>query len=113
MKTLVQIAIPLLLVGAVSAPERPWQRISDPTAAQLAQKFASPPAEYGAQFDWGFSDRLTRETMAAILDHAKSLGVMSAYVEPKVGNSPYLSAGYFGSKDGGGRSPEARHACVV
>jgi len=58
-------------------------------------KFASPPSEYSSQFDWGFSDKLTREAMAAILDHAKSLGVMGAFVEPKVGNSPYLSAGYF------------------
>jgi hypothetical protein len=87
--------MPLLLVSAVSAQERPWQRISDPTAAQLAAKFASPPSEYGSQFDWGFSDKLNREAMAAILDHAKSLGVMGAFVEPKVGNSPYLSAGYF------------------
>jgi hypothetical protein len=95
MKTFAQILMPLLLVGVVSAQERPWQRISDPAAAQLAAKFASPPSEYSSQFDWGFSDKLTREAMAAILDHAKSLGVMGAYVEPKVGNSPYLSAGYF------------------
>ena len=95
MKTFAQILMPLLLVTVVSAQERPWQRISDPAAAQLAAKFASPPSEYGSQFDWGFSDKLTREAMAAILDHAKSLGVMGAFVEPKVGNSPYLSAGYF------------------
>jgi len=95
MKSFAQIVMPLLLVSAVLAQERPWQRISDPTAAQLAAKFASPPSEYGQQFDWGFSDKFNREAMGAILDHAKSLGVMSAYIEPKVGNSPYLSAAYF------------------
>src|ERR1039457_1125409 len=95
MKTFAQILIPLLFVSIVSAQQGPWQRISDPTAAQLAAKFASPPSEYNSQFDWGFSDKLTREAIAAILDHAKSLGVMGAFVEPKVGNSPYLSAGYF------------------
>ena len=95
MKTFAQLLMPLLLVSVVSAQEGPWQRISDPAAAQLAAKFASPPSEYSSQFDWGFSDKLTREAMGAVLDHAKSLGVMGAYVEPKVGNSPYLSTGYF------------------
>ncbi len=63
MKTFAQILMPLLLVSVVSAQERPWQRISDPAAAQLAAKFASPPSEYSSQFDWGFSDKLTREAM--------------------------------------------------
>jgi hypothetical protein len=94
-KTFAKTLVPLLLVGIVSAQEAPWQRISDPAAAQLAAKFASPPSEYGSQFDWGFSDKLTREAMGAILDHAKSLGVIGAFVEPKAGNTPYLSAGYF------------------
>jgi hypothetical protein len=93
--TFAQILVSLLLVSSASAQERPWQKISDPTAAQLAAHFAAPPPEYSSQFDWGFSDKLTREAMAGILDHAKSLGVMGAFVEPKPGNSPYLSPGYF------------------
>jgi hypothetical protein len=95
MRTYASIVVSLLLVGPALAQERPWQQISDPTAAQLAAHFAAPPSEYGSQFDWGFSDKLTREAMAGILDHAKSLGVMGAFVEPKPGNSPYLSPGYF------------------
>jgi hypothetical protein len=95
MKTFAQILVSLLLVSGVSAQERPWQQISDPTADQLAAHFAAPPSEYGSQFDWGFSDKLTREDMGAILDHAKSVGVQCAFVEPKPGNSPYLSPGYF------------------
>jgi hypothetical protein len=96
MKTAAQILlVTSFIVSSATAQERPWQRISDPTAAQLAARFAAPPSEYGAQFDWGFSDKLTRETMGAILDRAKSLGVTCAFVEPKPGNSPYLSQGYF------------------
>src|ERR1035441_2101002 len=61
MKTFAQILMPLLLVSIVSAQERPWQRISDPDAAQLAAKFASPPSEYNLPLDWGFSVKLTGE----------------------------------------------------
>jgi len=95
MKAYKYILVSVLLVSPVAAQVRPWQAISDPTAAEAAAKFASPPAEYSSQFDWGFSDKLTPETMGAVLDHAKSLGVMGAYIEPKVGNTPYLSPGYF------------------
>jgi alpha-L-rhamnosidase len=95
MKTFAPIFVSLLLVSSASAQERPWQQISDPTVAQLAAHFATPPSEYSSQFDWGFSDSLTREAMGAVLDHAKSVGVQCAFVEPKVGSSPYLSPGYF------------------
>ena len=91
MKTFAQILVSLLLVSSVSAQERPWQQLSDPTADQLAAHFAAPPSEYSSQFDWGFSDGLTRADMGAVLDHAKSVGVQCAFVEPKPGNSPYLS----------------------
>jgi hypothetical protein len=95
MKIYLQLLASVLLISPALAQEHPSQQISDPTAAQLAERFATPPPDYGQQFDWGFSDKLTRETMGAILDHARSLGVMGAYVEPKVGDSPYLSPGYF------------------
>ena len=63
MKTFAQILVSLLLVSGASAQERPWQQLSDPTAAQLAANFAAPPPEYSTQFDWGFSDTRTREAM--------------------------------------------------
>jgi hypothetical protein len=95
MKTFAQILMSLLLVSGASAQERPWQQISDPTADQLAANFATPPAEYSAQFDCGFSDTRTREAIGATLDRAKSVGVQAAFIEPGRGNSPYLSPGYF------------------
>jgi len=95
MKNPVQILASLLLAGGAFAQERPWQQLTDPTAAQLAANFPAPAPEYSAQFDWGFSDRLTREDMGAVLDRAKAVNVQAAFVEPKAGNSPYLSPGYF------------------
>jgi hypothetical protein len=95
MKTSTSIFVSLLLASSAFAQERPWQQISDPTAAQLAAKFATPPSEYCAQFDCGFSDSRTREAVGAVLDRAKSVGVMGAFIEPTRGKSPYLSPGYF------------------
>jgi len=95
MKALPQVLVSLLLVGGAFAQERPWQHISDPAAAQLAANFAAPPPEYSAQFDWGFSDNLTREVIGRVLDRVKSVNVQIGYIEPKHGTSPYLSPGYF------------------
>ena len=95
MKTFTQILLSLLFVSSVPAQERPWQQISDPTAAQLAANFAAPPPEYSAQFDCGYSDTRTREAIGATLDLAKSVGVQAAFIEPGRGKSPYLSPGYF------------------
>ncbi|MGA2221039.1 MAG: glycosyl hydrolase [Verrucomicrobiia bacterium] len=89
------VAILFLGLNTLSAAERPWQQISDPTAAQLAANFAAPPPEYSAQFDWGFSDLLTRDVIARVLDRSKSMNVQAAYIEPKRGSAPYLAPGYF------------------
>jgi hypothetical protein len=94
-RTLANIVLPLLLAGGASAQDRPWQKISDPTTAQLAAHFPAPPPEYSAQFDCGYSDTRTREAIAATLDRAKSVHVQAAYIEPGRGKSPYLSPGYF------------------
>jgi len=114
MKTIAPILASLLLASAAFAQERPWQQISDPTAAQLAANFAAPPSAYGSQFDWGFSDSITREAMAGILDHARSLGVMCAFVEPKAGKRPLPLAGIFcGREDRGRGGQKTRHAHLV
>jgi len=63
------------------AQERPWQQISDPTAARLAANFAAPPSEYGSQFDCGFSDTRTRADIGAMLDRAKAVNVQAAFID--------------------------------
>ncbi|MGD1085997.1 MAG: glycosyl hydrolase [Verrucomicrobiota bacterium] len=94
-KTLAQILVPLLLAGGASAQDHPWQKISDPTTAQLAANFDTPPPEYSSQFDCGYSDTRTREAIGATLDRAKSVHVQAAFIEPGRGRAPYLSPGYF------------------
>ena len=95
LRTFALIAVLPLSASAAPAQERPWQQISDPTAAQLAANFTAPPPEYSTQFDCGFSDSRTRAEMGAMLDRAKVVHVQAAYIEPGRGNSPYLSPGYF------------------
>lgn len=92
------LASTLLLsrAAAFGAVEQPWQKISDPTAAEAAKLFAAPPIETGAQFTWGWGRGVSRETIARDLDGMKALGVNAAAVEPKSGiEVPYLSAGWF------------------
>ena len=98
MRTITPLLASLLLSTAATAAlaqDHPWQKISDPAASQLATGFASPPSEYTAQFDFGFSTRLTPADMGKILDRAKSVHVMAAYIEPTRGPDLYLSPAYF------------------
>jgi hypothetical protein len=81
---------------AFGASSQPWQKLSDPTVAEVAGHFASPPIETGAQFTWGWQGPVDREVIARDLDGMKSLGVNAAALEPKTGMlHPYLSPEYF------------------
>ena len=83
-------------VAASAASEQPWQKRSNPTAAETAAHFASPPIETGAQFTWGWQGPVDREVIARDLDGMKALGVNAAALEPKTGMlHPYLSPEYF------------------
>ena len=95
MKIHLPIFASAFLFSAAFAQSLPWQKISDPTAAQLAANFADPPSEYSAQFATGFSDARTRQDIDLLLDRAKSVHVQGAFVEPGHGKSPYLSPNYF------------------
>ena len=94
-KAILPFATVLLLASTLRAQEYAWQRISDPTAAELAAAFASPPSEYSAQFDCGFSTSRSLADIDALLDHAKAVHVQGVFVEPVRGKSPYLSPEYF------------------
>lgn len=79
-----------------AALDRPWQKISDPTAAAAAKVFAAPPPEYSAQFTWGWAGPVDQASIARDLDGMKALGVHAAAIEPKAGMKyPYLSPEYF------------------
>src|SRR5258708_16643902 len=96
MKVYLPIIASVLLANSAIAQERPWQTISDPTAAKLTADFGSPPPEYSAQFVSGFSDTPTRQDIGLLLDRANSVHVQAAFIEPKFGGkSPYLSSSDF------------------
>lgn len=87
------LGVPL---AALASLDRPWQKITDPSAADAAKVFASPPPEYSAQFTWGWGGPVDREVIERDLDGMKALGVHAAIIEPKAGmKEPYLSPGYF------------------
>lgn len=82
--------------AAFAALDQPWQKLSDPTAAEAAALFASPPIETGAQFTWGWQGPVDRAVIARDLDGMKAAGINAAALEPKTGmNHPYLSPEYF------------------
>ena len=96
MKTPVKILLPFLCVAALAAQERPWQKLSNPTAAELAGNFAAPPSAYSSQVTWGWNGVMTREVIARDLDRLLSMNIHAAWVEPgRNPEAPYLSPAYF------------------
>ncbi|HWA10050.1 MAG TPA: glycosyl hydrolase [Opitutaceae bacterium] len=103
MKTPARLLLPLLAVVSLSACaprpsslEHPWQKLSNPTAAELADHFAAPPSEFSSQVTWGWSGVITREVIARDLDHLLAMNIHQAWVEPgRNPEAPYLSPAYF------------------
>ncbi|HVS51953.1 MAG TPA: glycosyl hydrolase [Opitutaceae bacterium] len=78
------------------AQERPWQKLGDPTAAEVARDFAAPPSAYSSQVTWGWNGAITREVIARDLDKLLSMNIHQAWVEPgRNPEAPYLSPAYF------------------
>ena len=90
------LAVAVLPAVAFGALDRPWQRLSNPSAAELHASFAAPPPDYSAQFTWGWGGPVDRASIVRDLDGMKALGVRAAIIEPKAGMThPYLSPEYF------------------
>jgi hypothetical protein len=90
------ILLPFLCVVGLAAQERPWQKLSNPTAAELARNFAAPPSAYSSQVTWGWNGVMTREVIARDLDRLLSMNIHAAWVEPgRNPEAPYLSPAYF------------------
>ena len=85
----------LLAASPAPAQERPWQQISDPTAAQLAANSPPRPRNTARNSTAASATQRTRADIAAMLDRAQAVNVHAAFIEPGRGNSPYLSQGYF------------------
>jgi hypothetical protein len=84
------------VADAAAAPERPWQQLSLPTAAEAAAAFKVPPSQYSLTFYWGWDGPITEEVIARDLDAFRALGVKAVTLEPGYEMpDPYLSPGWF------------------
>ncbi len=96
MKPPAKILLPFLCAASLSAQDRPWQKISNPTAAELAANFVAPPSVYSSQVTWGWNGVMTREVIARDLDRLLSMNIHQAWIEPgRNPEAPYLSPAYF------------------
>jgi alpha-L-rhamnosidase len=83
-------------LAQTTTSEHPWQQMQMPTAAQVAQDWKMPPAEYGPQPYYGLNGPVTLETVQHDLDTMKSIGFHAVTVQAGFGmNQAYLSPEYF------------------
>jgi hypothetical protein len=96
MKTLLKILLPLVGLATASAQDKPWQKISDPLAAEVAANFATPPPIYSAQVASGLGTSADRESIGRGLDKLLAMNIHVAYLMPgRNPAAPYLTPGYF------------------
>jgi hypothetical protein len=90
------ILLPVLIIASLPAQDQPWQKLSDPTVAELAPNFPTPPSAYSSQVAWGLGSAPTRETIGHDLDRIRAMNLYAAYVGAgRNPNARYLSPGYF------------------
>ncbi|HEY4329123.1 MAG TPA: glycosyl hydrolase [Phycisphaerae bacterium] len=76
----------------------PWQHLSNPTVAQVAANFATPPTQYGISMAWGWAGDVTPAVIASDLDYVKARGIHAVTIECgriTTPNASYLTPGYF------------------
>ena len=88
-------AAAMLLQVAASA-QQPWQQLQNPTAAQMAAQWKSPPPEYGPEPYYGLNGPVSIPQVQRDLDTLHSLGFQAVTVQAGY-NMPfaYLSPEYF------------------
>lgn len=97
----VSILLSLLCISSCDRPSGGGNtRISNPSAGDVLEKFANPPAEYSLSFYWGWDGNVTQEVMIRDMDAFKANNVHIVSLEPgyEMG-APYLSEGWFRKVD--------------
>ena len=75
---------------------RPWQRLQNPTAAEVQRRWMEPPPEYGPEPYYGLNGPVTLDTIRHDLDTMQSLGFRAVTAQYGFGSDrPYLSQQYF------------------
>jgi hypothetical protein len=86
----------LLLQTAATRAQQPWQHLQNPTAAQVAAEWKSPPPEYGPEPYFGLNGPISLAEVDRDLDTLHGLGFQAVTVQAGF-NMPfvYLSPQYF------------------
>jgi hypothetical protein len=86
----------LLAQSTLAGSQQPWQRLQNPTAAEVAAKWTAPPPEYGPEPYYGLNGPVSIPQVQRDLDTLHSLGFQAVTVQAGF-NMPfaYLSPEYF------------------
>jgi len=95
-----KVAIILSLIfclNSACAQNKPWQRLSNPPAKEVAAQFQSPPPEYAVTLTWGWDGPVTEEVIIRDLDLVHKRGFRAVTIEAgyDMDNAPYLTEGWF------------------
>ncbi len=86
----------ILLQAATSGSQQPWQRLQNPTAAEVVGRWLTPPPEYGPEPYYGLNGSVSIPQVERDLDTLHGLGFQAVTVQAGY-NMPfaYLSPKYF------------------
>jgi hypothetical protein len=86
----------ILLQAAASSSQQPWQQLQNPTAAEVAARWLTPPPEYGPEPYYGLNGSINISQVERDLDTLHGLGFQAVTVQAGY-NMPfaYLSPEYF------------------
>jgi len=86
----------ILSFTAVSASERPWQELSNPTVAEVASNFKTPSSVYSMTFYWGWDGKVDEKVIARDLKEYSSSNVRAVTLEAGYHmTAKYLSPEWF------------------
>ena len=90
------MAAACFLLAAVAGAQQPWQRLQNPTAAEVAAQWKAPPSEYGPEPYYGLNGPVSIPQVQRDLDTLQHLGFQAVTVQAGF-NMPftYLSPEYF------------------
>ena len=76
------MALTVILLGATAAgSQQPWQQLQNPTAAEVAAQWNSPPPEYGPEPYYGLNGPVSIPQVKRDLDTLHSLGFQAVTVQ--------------------------------
>ena len=92
MKYAYRFFIAILLCSTALAADPPWQKMTNPSAAEVAAKFKNPPAEYANTVTWGWGGPVSEESIARDIQNLHDRGFRIATIEAGSNmTEPYLS----------------------